>query len=187
MTQPTEERFRLIRFFMVLSSISPIFILLAIRGSDFVEGYYFEVICIFLAVFANVALVLRIRTSKQKEGPQTRRVGKTENHSYHVIMYLIAVLLPFYRQDLDALREVITIVAALTIVVFLFWRFNLHYMNLYFVIRGYRVFTISPPENSGPYDTKDSWMLITRRTNLLSEDLIVYRISDTIYLEEKER
>ena len=185
-THPSREGFRSIRFWMVLSSVSPIFILLAIRGSDFIQGYYFEILCIFLAGLANGMLVLRIKRSKQKEGPKPRHIGKTENNSYHVIMYLLAVLLPFYRQDLDVLRELLTIVAALAIVVFLFWRFNLHYINLYFAVCGYRVFTVYPPENPGLYDAKYVWILITRRTNLPSERLTAYRISDTVYLEEDQ-
>ena len=178
------EGLRSIRLLMVLSSVSPIFILLAIRGSDFIHGYYFEICCILLVGIANGALAIRIKKSKQKEGPKSRQVGKAENHSYHVIMYLLAVLLPFYRQDLDMLRELLTIIAALAIVVLLFWRFNLHYMNLYFAIRGYHAFTVYPPENLGSYDSKDIWVLITRRTNLLAENIKVYRISDTVYLED---
>ena len=189
MAQPIHsitEGLKSIRLLMVLSSVSPIFILLAIRGSDFIPGYSFEIVCILLVGFANGALAIRIIKSKQKEGPKSRRVGKTENHSYHVIMYLLAVLLPFYRQDLDMLRELFTVMAALALIVLLFWRFNLHYMNLYFAIRGYHVFTVYPPENPGPYDSKDTWVLITRRTNLLAKDTTVYRISDTVYLEDEQ-
>ena len=175
----------MLRLLMVLSSISPLFILLAIRGDSLLPDYYFEIGCAVIVIVPNFILGLRIRIAKRNEGPYERRIGRTDNHSYHSIVYLFAILLPFYRQDLDSLRELAATIAALIMIVFLFWRFNLHYMNLYFIIRGYHVFTVYPPEDAGPHTEDASWTLITRRSSLpIGKLLIAYRISDTVYLEK---
>ncbi len=95
------------------------------------------------------------------------------------------MLLPFYRQDIDAVRELAATVAALALIVLLFWHFNLHYINLYFLIRGYRVFTVHPAENANPHSENVSWTLITRRSSLpAGRKLTVYRITNTVYLED---
>ena len=169
---------------MALSSISPLFVLLAILGDDLLPDYYFEIGCAVMVIVPNFILGLRIRIAKRSEGPCERQIGRTDDHRYHSIVYLFVILLPFYRQELDSLRELAAVIAALIMMVFLFWRFNLHYMNLYFIIRGYHAFTVYPPEDAGPHTDDASWTLITRRSNPpIGKPLIAYRISDTVYLE----
>ena len=185
-SRSTSEGFKTLRLLMVLSSISPLFILLAIRGNSLVPDYYFEITCILLVAIPNFFLWLRIRIARRNEGIHQRMIGRSDNHSYHVLIYLLAILLPFYRQELDLWRELGAITAALILIALLFWIFNLHYMNLAFALFGYRVFIVHPPENAGPYTENISWMLITRRSNLLSGNrLAAYRISDTVYLEKE--
>jgi hypothetical protein len=68
--------------------------------------------------------------------------------------------------------------------VFLFWHLNLHYMNLIFAARGFRVFTISPPADGNPLTSKNSNAFITRRVAISPGDRLVgYRLSNTVYLE----
>ena len=60
-------------------------------------------------------------------------------------------------------------------------------MNLLFAARGYRVFTIYPPEDGNTLTSKASQVLITRRVTLVpGERVVVYRLSDTVYLEIDE-
>lgn len=180
----TNEGFVTLRFIMILSSISPLFALLAIRGIPNFSDGYFEIICSLLVIGPNCALWVRIRSAKINEGKSIRLIGKTDNDSYHIIIYLFAMLLPFYRQDLDAVRELVATIAALAFIIILFWRFNLHYINLYFLICGYRVFTVHPVKEAGPHSENVSWTLITRRSSLPAGDsLLVYRITNTVYLE----
>ena len=181
----SNEGFVVLRIIMILSTISPLFALLAIRGISNSSDWYFEVACMLLAIVPTCFLWLRIRSAKTNEGKSKRLIGKTDNDSYHIIIYLFAMLLPFYRQDLDAVRELVATIAALVLIVVLFWRFNLHYINLYFLIQGYRVFTVHPVEEAGPHSENVSWTLITRRSSLpIGDTLLVYRITNTMYLEE---
>ncbi len=76
---------------------------------------------------------------------------------------------------------------ALIFIVYLFWRLNLHYMNIFFAILDYRVFTVSAPQDENPYTGREPFVLITRRRNVVRGDRIVaYRLSDTVYLERND-
>jgi hypothetical protein len=97
------------------------------------------------------------------------------------------MLLPFYPIDTGTWRDFAALLSALAFVVFLFWHLNLHYMNLLFALRGYRVFTILPPQDDNPISGRTSLVLITPRTSVLSGARIVaFRLSDTVYFEVKE-
>jgi hypothetical protein len=57
-------------------------------------------------------------------------------------------------------------------------------MNLVFALRGLRIFTVYPPSDGNPLTAKTRQALITRRVSLaMGEQLVAYRLSDTVYLE----
>ncbi|MCK5245144.1 MAG: hypothetical protein KAJ90_07730, partial [Desulfobacterales bacterium] len=108
-------------------------------------------------------------------------------HRNHLLVYLFAILLPFYTADLGTYRDLAAALAAVGFIVFLFWHLNLHYMNLLFAVFGYRVFTVNPPTDNNPLTGLVSQVLITRRPLVLpGEHLVVYGLSDTVTLEVKE-
>lgn len=113
--------------------------------------------------------------------------GTSEDHRSHVLAYLFAILLPFYRQELESTRDLAAMGVALVFIVFLFWRLNLHYMNIIFVLFSYRIFTISSPQDGNPHTGREPFVLITRRRNVPpGEHIVAYRLSDTVYLERKD-
>lgn len=114
-------------------------------------------------------------------------VGKAEDHRDHLLVYLFAMLLPFYATDLSTWRDLGAVLAALGFIVFLFWHLNLHYMNIIFAALGYRVFTLYPQLDGNPFSGKTSYVLITHRVALSpGQQLTAYRLSDTVYLEVNE-
>jgi hypothetical protein len=172
---------------MVLSSISPLFILWAIRGNSLISDRYFIAMCVVLVVIPNAFLWLRIRTAKRQLDKRELRVGTADDHRDHILVYLFAMLLPFYSQDLGSWRYLSASIAALAFIVFLFWHLNLHYMNLVFAALGYRVFTVYPPADGNPITGKTRQAVITGRVSLAPGDRITaYRLSDTVYLEAEE-
>jgi hypothetical protein len=172
---------------MVLSSISPLFILWAIRGSKLLTDRYILSLCALMVVLPNIFLWVRILAAKKHQVKNELVVGFAEDHRDHLLVYLFAILLPFYSIDTGTWRDLAALIAALGFVVFLFWHLNLHYMNIIFAIRGYRVFTILPPNDDNPLSGRISLVLITPRTSVLSGDrIIAYRLSDTVYFEAKE-
>lgn len=181
------EGLKVARLLMVLSSISPLFILWAIRGNSLIPDLYFIAFCLLMVVAPNGFLWLRLRTARRDKDKRDLTIGKADDHRDDMLVYLFAMLLPFYSEDLGSWRYLGSSVAALAFIVFLFWHLNLHYMNLLFAARGYRVFTVYPPCDGNPISGKTSLALITRRVSLSSgEHLIAHRLSDTVYLEMDE-
>ncbi len=175
------------RLLMVLSSISPLFILWAIRGNALIPDRYFIAFCSLMVVVPNTFIWLRVRTARRLQERREIVVGTAEDHREHLLVYLFAMLLPFYAADLDTCRDLSAALAALGFIVFLFWHLNLHYMNLLFAVLGYRVFTVNPPADDNPLTGKSSHVLITRRVIVSSgERLVVYRLSDTVSMEIDE-
>lgn len=178
------EGLKMARLLMVLSSVSPLFIFWAIRGSDLFPNAWFIAFCLAMTVLPNTFLWFRIRAAKKTQDKRPIYVGTADDHRDHLLVYLFAMLLPFYLQDFDNWRYFGAVIAALAFVVFLFWHLNLHYMNIVFAIRGFRIFTVNPPDEKNPFADKRSIVIITRRVALLRGDKITaYRLSDTVYLE----
>ena len=178
------EGLKAARLLMVLSSISPLFILWAIRGNSLIPDRWFIGFCALMVIVPNAFLWLRIRTAKQQADKRDLAVGTADDHRDHILVYLVAMLLPFYSEAISTWRDLVATFAALAFIVFLFWHLNLHYMNLLFAALGFRVFTVYPPADGNPLTGKTRHALITRRVSLASGDRIVaYRLSDTVYLE----
>lgn len=179
-----QEGLRAARLLMVLSSISPLFILWAIRGNSLIPDGYFIAFCGLMVVVPNAFLWLRITTAKKQRDKRELTVGRADDHRSHILSYLFAMLLPFYSADLGSWRHLGASFAALAFIVFLFWHLNLHYMNLLFAARGYRVFTVHPLVDGSALTGKSTFVMITRRIRLASGDqLTAYRLSNTVYLE----
>jgi hypothetical protein len=181
------EGLRVARLLLVLSSISPLFVLWAIRGSKIVPDCYLLSFCALMVILPNLFLWLRITAAKKHQVRRELVIGLAEDHRDHLLVYLFAMLLPFYPIDTGSWRDFAALISALGFVVFLFWHLNLHYMNIVFAIYGYRVFTILPPKDENPISGRISLVLITPRTSVLSgERIVAYRLSDTVYFEAKE-
>lgn len=178
------EGLKTARLLMVLSSISPLFILWAIRGNSLIPDHYFIGFCALMVLLPNAFLWLRIRAAKRNNDRREVAVGTADDHRDHILVYLFAMLLPFYSEDLGTLRDLAATLAALSFIAFLFWHLNLHYMNLVFAVLGYRVFTVYPPADGNPLTGKTRHAVITRRVSLSpGETITTYRLSDTVHLE----
>jgi hypothetical protein len=181
------EGLKAARLLMVLSSISPLFILWAIRGNSLVPDHVFIGFCVLMVALPNAFLWLRIRIAKKQNDKRELTVGRADDHRDHILVYLFAMLLPLYSADLGTWRDFGATIAALAFIVFLFWHLNLHYMNLIFAARGMRVFTIYPPADGNALTGKTPYAVITRRVSLAPGDkIITYRLSNTVYLEAEE-
>jgi hypothetical protein len=178
------EGLKTARLLMVLSSISPLFVLWAIRGNSLIPDHYFICFCVLMVLLPNAFLWLRIGAAKRNHDRRELTVGIADDHRDHILVYLFAMLLPFYSEDLGTLRDLAATLAALSFIVFLFWHLNLHYMNLVFAVLGYRVFTVYPPADGNPLTGRTRYAVVTRRVSLSpGETITTYRLSDTVYLE----
>jgi hypothetical protein len=180
------EGLKIARLMMVLSGMSPLFVLWAIRGSKLLSDRSMVGFCALMVIIPNLFLLLLIRNAKKQQLKRELVVGSAEDHRDHLLVYLFATLLPFYAIDTGTPRDFAALLAALVFVVFLFWHLGLHYMNIFFAIFGYRVFTILPPRDENSVSGRISLVLITPRTSLLSgERIVAYRLSDTVCFEAR--
>ena len=178
------EGLKAARLLMVLSSISPLFILWAIRGNSLIPDHYFIAFCALMVSVPNALLWVRIRTARKQADKRELTVGKADDHRDHLLVYLFAMLLPLYSENFGTWRDLSATLAALAFIVFLFWHLNLHYMNIVFACRGLHVFTVYPPADGNPFTGRNRQVVITRRMSLgVGDQLTVYRLSDTVYLE----
>ncbi len=181
------EGFRFGRLVMVLSSISPLFVLWGIKGASAVPDLYLIPSCVFAVVVPALFVWWRVRTAKRDKDSRELTVGSVEGYGHHVLTYIFAMLLPFYRQDIATLRDVLAMGAALAFVIVIFWNLNLHYINLAFILGRYRTYVVHPPADGNPHSGIDDFILVTRRTSIRTgEGIIAYRISDKFYLESRE-
>ncbi|MEG1031984.1 MAG: hypothetical protein RSE28_09030 [Acinetobacter sp.] len=178
------ESLGFIRVMMVLSSFSPLFILWALRGNQEVSDLYLIPFCVLFIIVPNLFLWRRINIAKKQNDKRIIKVGTADDHKDHILVYLFATLLPFYSVGIESLRDIGTTLVALIFVIFLFLHLNLHYMNILFAMKGYRIFTICPPEDNNSISGKTPQVLITKRAIVLNGDEIVaYRLSNTVFLE----
>jgi hypothetical protein len=98
------------------------------------------------------------------------------------------MLLPLYADPLASWRGLAAVAVALLIVVLLFLRLNLHYLNLLFVFRGLRVFTITPAPSESQFGDQEPFVLISPRGYLRDGASVkALRVSNTVYLEDEEQ
>lgn len=174
------------RLMMVLSSMAPLFILWALRGSALVDDRVLLSVCAGLVLVPLFVLWLRIALARRAADRVPLRVEAADDHRDHILVYLIAMMLPFYSAELGSWRYLAATLCAVGLVVLLFWHLNLHYLNLFFVVFGYRVFTVRAGAGEGSTHRSPPWVVITRRARLEPGDqLTVVRVSNTVYIEEE--
>ncbi|OIO70877.1 MAG: hypothetical protein CO186_06265 [Zetaproteobacteria bacterium CG_4_9_14_3_um_filter_49_83] len=183
------EGLSLARLLMVLSSMSPLFFLWAFKGVN-IEGVpevYFLGFCLFFVLVPNLFLWWRIRRVKKCNDKREITAGAAEDQRDHLLVYLFAMLLPFYSVNIETVRDFSSHLAAIAFIVFLFWHLNMHYMNIFWAFHGYRVYTLSPCDDGNPFSGRLPTVLITKRTHIIKgEKISAYRLSQTVFLEESK-
>ena len=178
------EGLQVLRLVMVLSSMAPLFVLWAVRGSGPVPDKYFIPGCLFFAVAPTLVLWWRIRIASKINDCQTKTVHRSDDHRDHILVYLFAMMLPFYTVNLKDWREFSATAMALLFILFLFGHLNMHYMNLLFAITGYRVFTVTP-DPKDRLGSRTPFVILTKRIALPEgEQIETYRLSDTVFIEK---
>ena len=180
---PGREGLSFLRLCMVLAGFAPLFCLMAIRGIEVVPDMWLWTACGLLVAVPMLFLLLRLLVVWRYEPPRVLVVGQVEESRSHILTYLFATFLPFYRQDLGNMRDLIAVVVAALFIIFLFWYLNLHYVNILLAVFGYRVYTIRPrDDDDNPYTSRVPIVVITRQRSLPpGGDIRGYRLSDTLY------
>lgn len=152
----------MLRLFLVLGSLSPVFLLWAIRGQPKVP--HWEVICLSLFALPNAVLFVALARAKRSRNEKTITVHSARDQREHLLTYLFAMLIPLYDANLSGIRDVTAVVVAFVFIVFLFWNLGLHYMNLLLAVAGYRLFTVEAKSASDK--RLSAYVVITKRHHL---------------------
>ena len=172
------EGLRFVRLMMVVSSLTPLFLLWAVRGMQPVPDRWLIWTCAALITIPNFTLIVRLKLAIMRGDMRTIDVERAEDHRDHLLVYLFAVLMPLFDANIGRARDSAETILALAFVVFLFWHLNLHYMNVFFAIAGYRVFTIHGPGDPQPM------VLLTKSSAVdASRKIHAYRLSNTVLIE----
>lgn len=175
------------RLMLVLSSLSPLFLLWAAQGAKIIRDLYFVPICLVLAALPNVYLWWRIWYARREDNLQRLKIGVAEDHRTRLLFYLFVLLLPFYGISFGSWRELFTAIGVLAFIVFIFWHLNLHYINVFFEVFGYHVYTIDLPDAVNPADEQQTYVLISKRNRVQdNKELMAYYLSANVYFETEE-
>ncbi len=170
-----------VRLAMIVSSLSPLFVLWAVRGITPIPDAWLITFCVALIVLPNAVLLLRLWIARRRQDKKTIDIEFADDHRDHLLVYLFAMLIPLYQANVGSARESAATLVALLLVIFLFWHLNLHYMNVLFAVFGYRVYTVRDAEGS------QLLVVLSKRTALpRGAKLHAYRLSNTVFIERRE-
>ena len=176
------------RLLMVLSSFAPLFVFWSLQKLERPITYLEHTLvtqtqwfwgCLTLAILPTLALCARYLFASKDNDTRTLTVVQCEDHSDHLLTYLIANLLPFYASQISTLRGFATVILAVAFVVFIMWRMNMHYINVFFALLRYKVYTITLDETEG----RKAIFLSRRNYIAVNSTVKGVRLSDTVFIE----
>ena len=170
-----------VRLAMILSSLSPLFVLWAVRGIKPIPDNWLISICAALVVIPNLILVARLWIARRRQDKRSITIEAADDPRDHLLVYLFAMLIPLLDANVGTARDSAATIVALLLVIFLFWHLNLHYMNVLFAVFGYRVFTVR--DNDGTHVL----VLLSKRAVLPRGTMLhAYRLSNTVFIERRD-
>lgn len=178
-----------VRFILVWSSLSPVFLLWAVRGTKAVNETGFTFACLALFFAPTLLLWGFWARSRAKNAVRTVKVIKAEDPKDHILTYLFAMLIPLFQSNIDDKRQLAVAIVAFCMIMFLFWHMRLHYMNFVFALLQYNIFTVkvdAGSDASGPRPPS-TWVVISRRSAISDgETLTGYRLGGLVLADKAE-
>lgn len=178
-----------VRFLLVWSSLSPVFLLWAIRGVATTPDEIWVPVCIALFLLPTIFLWLAFQRAKRNQNDKTITVCSAKDQREHLLTYLFAMLIPLFDVNLGGYRDLAATFVALTFVLFLFWHMRLHYMNLFFAMFGYRIFTVEAVSGTeaapGDFSRLVTYAVLSKRHNLvLGKPLKGWRLGGNVLVDQ---
>jgi hypothetical protein len=171
------EGLPLIKFMMLLGSMSPLFFLLGVRGLDVeIPDKYLWITVGGLIFIPYIFIRIRLYFAQKSNDKFILDVSCSKDNKEYLFTYLFTVLLPLYSIDIDDIRDFYAVLCALVIIFFVLWNMNLHFINILFALRGYKVFTI---------ESHNSSILLTKRSRIPEtlQQISVFRLSNSVFIE----
>jgi hypothetical protein len=178
---PASEGLPFVRLAMIVSGLSPLFLLWAVRGIKPLADKWLVPICLALVVVPNTILFARVWIARRREDKKTITIEAADDPRDHLLVYLFAMLIPLFDANIGTSRDSAATIVALLLVIFLFWHLHLHYMNVLFAFFGYRVFTVRDADGTHVLVLLSKRAVLPRGTKLPA-----YRLSNTVFIERRE-
>lgn len=174
-----------VRMLLVWSSLSPVFLLWAMRGTSAIPDKYFVPACLVMFSAPSALLVAFWKIARKSQNVRTIDVANCENPKDHLLTYLFTMLIPLYQTSLGGARDFAAAATALLLVMFLFWHLRIHYMNFSFALFGYRIFTVeTQPKSSAGGAHAATYAIISRRTVIpTGKPLTGYRLGGRVLVD----
>ena len=90
---PASEGLPFVRLAMIVSSLSPLFLLWAVRGIKPLPDKWLISICIGLVIIPNAILFLRVWIARRRQDKRSITVEAADDPRDHLLVYLFAALL----------------------------------------------------------------------------------------------
>jgi hypothetical protein len=178
----------LVRFLLIWSSLSPVFLLWGMRGTTAIPDKIFAPVCVGLFVVPSLVLWFLWRRNAAIGNVRTIEIRYSQDPKDYLLTYLFAMLLPLWQGGLDSIRDVCATLFALALVLFVFWHMGLHYMNVLFAIRGYRVYTVQAGDPGGGDDNRKllTYAVISKRSHIPAggAPLTGYRLGGNVLVDK---
>ncbi|MGN6365892.1 hypothetical protein [Asticcacaulis taihuensis] len=187
-TIPTEG-LGLVRFVLVWSSLSPVFVLWAFRGVASIPDKYWIPGCLALFMMPTAILYALFNKAKQTKNVKTIKIYSSKDQREHLLTYLFAMIIPLFQASLGSIRDILSIFAAFFLIMFLFWHMRLHYMNILFAIFGFKIFSVEVRVGTSEEERKQgrisSYVVISRRHIIPDgSNLTGYRLGGGVLVDE---
>ncbi len=177
-----EKGLKFLRFLLLLSSISPVFILLAIKGSNFsdenMNKYFIVALFCLICVSIIPMVVCYIKLKNEKEKTILKSIqNKIELCSGEYSAYIISIALPLCQNDLTNVHQLCFLIAMFIFIVFLFYVFNLYYLNIFFYLFNYKLYKIK--------NERETFILISKKSSkdIENKSIQTKKITNSLFME----
>ena len=108
------------RFLMVMGSLSPLFVLWAIRGTREIPDKWWGSFCLACVIIPNLTLYWRWHIAHARNDHRVIIVLSARDQSEHLLVYLFAMLIPLFGVDLGGTRDIVAVLVAFAFIVLYF-------------------------------------------------------------------
>lgn len=180
-----KESFKFLRLIFVIASLTPLFLMWAIKGSPIISNETMILGCAGIIILSNGAIFLRWWIAVKENQVMEAIVESSTDHTEHLVVYLLAVFLAIYSSSISSLREFLATLFALSLIVILFWFSRLHYLNLIFALIGYKTFTVTRRHPDSNFNKTTKVVVLSKRDQINpNEKIICYRLSHDFWIEK---
>lgn len=180
---------------LVLSSFAPLFFLWAIQGVptstnsegeavQLFDSRIFVLTSLMLATLPTVFLVIRFRVVSNSTSKRRAKVLSISDESDHVLVYLLANLVPFYVVDFETWRAFAATLVAVCFVIYIFWALGLSYMNFILPLFGYHIYRVIQTRSNLSLNSSPRLLVVSKAESPADGDLLVLLpFTDRIFFE----